>query len=333
MKIEIVFKSIFILLFLLSGCAKPDTAVTTAMNNDVVSEQAFAVLKGVSLSPKSFEQGDFLDFLEKTKQTGDVVMWSGDWDEISNDAAPIIMVKLAPKYGYMPFIEVTPFVQSTGKFIRPLDEETKQKYLNSAIAFAQKYQPQYLGFGIETNMFYLKAPNEFNEFVILYNQVYTAVKEVSPNTQVFTVFQLEIMKGHTLWSTAKADQNEAQWFLLDKFNSDIIAFTTYPSLVYKDPKDIPFEYYKDIQSHTTKPIAFTEVGWQSAASPVGWESSEEEQAEFIEIFFRLSQNLDTKVVIWSFMFDPDAIEPFNSMGLIYNNGTLKKSYTLWRDTK
>ncbi len=34
--------------------------------------------KGVSLSPRSSSQDDFLDFFEKAKQTGKIVMWAGD---------------------------------------------------------------------------------------------------------------------------------------------------------------------------------------------------------------------------------------------------------------
>jgi hypothetical protein len=40
-------------------------------------------------------------------------------------------------------------------------------------------------------------PEGYDEFVELFAEVYGAVKEASPETSVFTVFQLERMKG--LW--------------------------------------------------------------------------------------------------------------------------------------
>lgn len=296
MNLKHILVFMFISIIFISGCSQQE-----------ISEKE--MLKGVSLSPKSFQSGDFTDFFEKAKQTGTIITWAGDWNELSNTqtGGPAVLAALSTNYNYIPIVEAQFFTQSNSQLLRPLDESTKQIYKDSAVAFAEKYKPRYMGFGIEINTLY----------------------EKSPDTKVFTIFQLEKMKG--LNSGLFGGSNDkAQWSLLDKFpKSDIIAFTTYPGLIYKNPSDIPADYYTEIQLYTSKTIAFTEIGWHSAASPVGWESSDSEQAEFVEVFFNLSKDLNKELVVWSFLYDQNTIEPFNSMGLIPQEGRTKSAFDAW----
>lgn len=312
-----------ILLVISSGCTvdKKETKKT---------KETKETLKGISVSPKSFAQDDFLGFLDKIKNTQDVLLWAGDWIEISEEKAPKTFTELAQQYDYIPLIEVGHYTQSSGKLIRPLTEKNKQIYMNSTVKFVKKYQPKYFGVGVEVNVFAQKNPEEFKNFVLFYNEIYDAIKKVSPETKVFTVFQLEKMKGLKMWEIEEA---EPHWKMIDTFKSDLVAFTTYPGLFYKNPVDIPKNHYLEIRSHTSKPIAFTEVGWHSAASPKGWESDEAEQAEFIKTFFKLTNDLNPKMVIWTFMYNPKAIEPFNSMGLINDDETKKIAWNTWLKAK
>ena len=234
---------------------------------------AASILKGVGLSPRSYQPDDFTDFFDKAKQMGGVVMWAGDWMELSqtDGGAPVVVAELASTYNYIPLIELQFFTQSTGTLLRPLDDATKQTYKDSAAAFTKKYKLEYLGIGIEVNTLYEKSPSDFDTFVQFYGEVYDAVKAASPETRVFTVFQLERMKGLNggLFG-GENDPSQAEWSLIDRFpRSDIIAFTTYPGLIYKQPSEIPTDYYTEIKAHTAKSIAFTEIGWHSNASPAG----------------------------------------------------------------
>lgn len=309
-----------ITLLLVTGCAQ-ETA------EEPVVEEPAGMLKGVSLSPRSSSAEDFTGFFIEAAQAGDIVMWAGDWNELSTDeGAPKVVTGLASTYDYIPLIEVA--IHSAGQLIRPLNTENLQTYRSRTLAFVEEYQPKYLGLGIEINGLYVKSPADFEKYVPFYNEVYDAVKESSPDTQVFTVFQLELMKGLTMW---EIEEHEAHWHLIDSVKSDIAAFTTYPGLFYRDPSDIPEDHYTEILSHTTKPIAFTEIGWHSEASPQGWESSEQEQAEFVDTFFRLTQDLDVKIAIWSFMYDPEIIEPFRSMGLRRDDGTARPAWNVWSE--
>ncbi|MEW6036457.1 MAG: hypothetical protein AB1529_07640 [Candidatus Micrarchaeota archaeon] len=286
----------------------------------------------MSLSPKSFQPADFTDFFEKANRAGSVVTWAGDWNELgSENGGPKVVAGLASTYNYTPVVIVTFFTQSDGKLLRPLDEDTKRKYKEGAVAYAEKYKPEYLGLGIEVNMLYEKSPEDFDSFAQFYSEVYDAVKEKSPGTKVFTVFQLEKIKGlgGGLFGGA-SDPSKSEWGLLDRFpDSDLVAFTTYPGLVYKEPSELPPDYYSEIKGHTTKPVAFTEIGWHSSAVPEGWESSDGEQAEFVATFFNRTADLHPELAVWSFLYDQGTSEPFDSMGLIRADGVARPAFDAW----
>ena len=287
---------------------------------------------GVSLSPKSYQPSDFNGFFEKAKQTGNIISWAGDWDDLGAvDKAPEVMAELASTYGYVPLIEAQFFTQSTGQLLRPLNDTVKQSYKNSTIQFASRFKPKYLALGIEVNVLYEKSPTDFEDFAEFYDEAYDSVKGVSQATKVFTIFQLEKMKGLNggLFG-GENDPAKAEWFLLDRFpKSDIIAFTTYPGLIFKNSSEIPSDYYSEINAHTAKTIAFTEMGWHTAPTPVGWEGSEEKQADFVRLFFNYTENVNKEIVIWSFLYDQNVTMPFNSMGFIGTDGNPKPAWNVW----
>ena len=284
-------------------------------------------LKGVSLSTRGNEY--FLEFFEEAMEAGNMVMWAGDWMDIEEEGAPIVVTEFSSDYGYVPLVEVTYYTQGEGELVRPLTEENKRIYRESTIGFVEKYQPEYFVMGIETNIMYEKSPDDYVEFVEFYNEMYDGIKEASPDTKVFTVFQLEKMKGCGLWEEDSCDPENSHWELIEDFKLDIVGFSTYPCLVYKDPADIPEDHYTEINEHVTKPIAFTENGWYSEAYPTEWESSEEEQARYIERFFELTKDLDVEITIWSFLYNPGTIKPFDSMGLRRDDGTAKPAWDAW----
>lgn len=298
----------------------------------VYSTSAISFRKGVSLSPKSYDPSDFTGFFSKAKQAGTVVSWAGDWLELSRqDSAPYVVTGLASSYGYTPVIELQFFSQSTGQLLRPLNDANKKTYLDSAVAFASEYKPSYLALGIEVNVLFEKSPAEFEQFTNFYAQVYDAVKATSPGTKVFTIFQLEKMKGlgGGLFGGSN-DPSKNEWALLERFpRNDILSLTTYPSLIFKDPSELPNDYYSEIASHTSKPVAIIETGWHTASSPIGWEGSDSKQAAFVTRLFSSISAMNIELVVWSFLYDQNVIEPFNSMGLWRRDGTSKPAWQTW----
>jgi hypothetical protein len=319
-------RGVIIIVILVGGCVNQEYKGEPA-----TVDEPPKMLMGVSLSPRSFQSSDFTDFFEKADQAGEIVSWAGSWSELSTDnGGPKVVTELAAVHGYIPLVEAQFFIQSSGQLSNPLNEETSHAYITGAAAFAELYTPEYLAFGIEVNVLYEKSPDDFDEFVTLYSDVYDAVKAGSPDTKVFTIFQLERLKGlHGGLFGGKNDPAQAQWHLIDKFRSDIAAFTTYPGLIYRDPSEIPADYYSEISLHTDKSVAFTEIGWHSTANILGWESSEAEQAEFVTTFFRLIEDLDVELAVWSFLYDQDTYEPFASMGLCSADGMCRPAWDAW----
>jgi hypothetical protein len=140
-----------------------------------------------------------------------------------------------------------------------------------------------MALGVEVNLLYESSPTDFQTFVSFFNATRTAIRAASPGTAVFTIFQLEKMKGLDggLFGGMN-DTADAEWGLLSDFgSSDLAGFTTYPGLIYHSASSMPSDYYGEIARHTQKPIAFTEVGWQSGSLP-GWGNNETSQASFVK---------------------------------------------------
>ncbi|MBU0461283.1 MAG: hypothetical protein KJ574_01720 [Nanoarchaeota archaeon] len=311
---------LFLLLIVLAigGCATQSQPQALQPSATPVS----GVIKGVSLSPKSFQGSDFTDFFTKAKEAGSIVTWAGMWNEMSSEqSAPYVVEELSKQFGYEPIS----IVQIDENKIN--EEVTRAQYKESILDFIKKYKPRYVGIGNEINTY---SPEAFDAFIPFYGEVYDAIKEASPDTRVFTAFNLETMK----WLRGglfggQNDPAKAQWGMLEEVSkSDLIAFTTYPCIIYKDPAEIPSDYYEEIRTHTSKPIAFIEIGW-FRTGPAGWESNDEEQAEFIKKYFELTRNLDPAFNIWSFLYDQDIQEPFTTMGLIKADGTQTAAWDEW----
>ena len=271
-------------------------------------------LNGFTLTPKSFNASDFTEFFENVKKAGNALSWSGNTEALNNpSSAPFVVLRSATHYAYSPILI----------FSEP----------NSAIAsFAQKNKPPFIGIGVEINKL---STIDFSNFVRQFNAIYDQVKSVSPSTKVFTIFQLEMMKGLQGGLFGKTDNpDNNQWDLLKKLDkSDFIAFTTYPGLIYKTPADIPTNYYSEITSYTQKPIAFSEVGWQSDNVTASWPNDQNSQSQFIETFFTDTKSIAKEFTIWSFMYDQNSQVPFNSMGLFDKDGNEKKGWQTWINQK
>lgn len=272
-----------------------------------------------------------LDYFSTAGQAGSIVTWAGDWETLSDSgSAPFALEAQAQQHNLTLLPELQVFNASSGELLRPLNSTNEAAYRALAVSFASAYAPPYMALGIEVNILYEHSPSDFSEFASFFNSTSSAIKEASPGTAVFTIFQLEKMKGLNggLFGGTN-DTSSSEWNLLSDFpSSDFAGFTTYPGLVFHSPSDIPASYYLEISQHTQKPVAFTEVGWQSGSLP-GWENNESSQAGFVHDFFSLTQGIPKAVVVWAFAYDQGAAPPFNSMGLIGNDGAPKQAWEAW----
>jgi hypothetical protein len=323
------------LLMLVAACALPSPRPFYAPASDNSSTPGS--LTGVSFSPRSAQPYEIIGFFKKARDAGSALLWSGDWKEFEYARGfPTLLVEQSYLNGLTAVIEVTAFNQSGGKLLRSLDDKTQQKYVAGAADFASRYQPRYLGLGVDTDALYARSPADFDKFVVLFDRTYDAVKAVSPATKIYTVFQLEKMKGLNggLYGGA-SDPSKNLWFLLDKFpRADLIAFNTYPGMIYTSPSEIPAGYFTDIKARSVKPLAISGTGWQSTEGPAGRPGSEALQAEYARVFLALSKDVNPEFSVWSYLYDPTALaEPFNSMGLLRSDGTPRPAWYDWSTSK
>lgn len=62
----------------------------------------------------------------------------------------------------------------------------------------------------------------------------------------------------------------------------MIGFTSYPGLVFAEPEDVPEDYYRRLDEIADgRPVAITELGWQSDGDLGGHSGSSDRQHRFV----------------------------------------------------
>ena len=318
-----------LLAFIVAACSAPtaSSTVPTTPSTTAPSWDVSTPFVGFSLSPASFDETGFNEFFEVASDAGDLVAWVGAWQEI--DTGGTLIYQLAEQHDYVPVV-VTGFpTDADGLRVVPDDPE---EMIDEITTWLEDHPVPYLGFGVEINAFlHEKAPDDFDWFVEVFPDVVDAIHAVSPSTLVFPGFQLERMRG-LKGGLFGGEDTEPVWELIDMFPSaDLIAFTTYPGLIFTEPADVPADYYVEIFQHTDKPILFTEVGWQAAGDLGEWAGTDGKQDEFVGTRVDELASI-SEMVIWSFLWDQEAgPRAFGTMGLIAPDGERRPAFDTWQD--
>ncbi|MFH1394201.1 MAG: glycosyl hydrolase 53 family protein [Candidatus Micrarchaeota archaeon] len=264
---------------------------------------------GVVPNPKGGADAGWEEVVEaynETKQIAEVTMlWTnpggiGQYNRIRETRA----VEGARLYGLEPVITLSfatikevhgeglKYVIDAPEGVEPslADPEFRRLYKMEARSIADEFRPQYMSLGNEINDYFILNPDEYPEYLTLFGETYSEIKEVSPETKVFIVFSYT----HLI--------DNGQWDMIEDFDgrADLIGLTTYPWHHFENPDGIGADYYSRLSRHTGKPIAFTEIGWPSAED-VG--SSEMEQKRFLEVFLERTDGMDMEMVNWLFLHD------------------------------
>jgi len=209
------------------------------------------------------------------------------------------------------------------------DPKWRSAYKKAVLDVVKASRPLYLSIGNEVNRWYERYgadegnPNGFQHYVSLYEEIYDAVKRISPETKVFCTFARETI----------SENREANLEVLAMFNPekmDILVFTSYPFAIrgINRPSDIPDDYYSRALTHFPgKPLGFSEIGWSSADVFGG----ERAQAEFIiEVVTRLTrdQGVELQLFGWPWLHD---LNEKDTIGLIKQDGTEKLAYRVWKN--
>lgn len=302
-------------ILVLFGVFFSKNALNKTPQSEVVEQTTTGPLKGLQLSPKGYFGTGLADFFSVNKElNGTAVGWTGSVSDLAKKSgAPYVVEKSAKKYQFEPIFTVQSYSRETGKLLQKF-VDSKQLILD----FIDETDAAYFGMGVEVTDLYMKSPVEYEKFVALFAEYAQAIHAQSPNTKVFTTFQYEHLLGMNggIFGGKNDTSKSLERLFADFPGADIIGITTYPTLIYKDPSEIPSTYYTKLFSMTSKPILFTEMGWMRGNSVKGWEGSVAEQKQFLEAFSHQMKDRRVAGYLWSFLYDQKAAQvPFDSMGL------------------
>jgi len=323
----------------------PETQTSHSNYALPIAERGFYI--GIVPNPKSIPETTFDDIANAYEESGKIAeiakVWTspsgiGQYDRLKQNNVitalrvyglkPVVTLSFAtikqiPGEGLKYVVDVPEGVNASLS-----DPEFRSLWIEEARNIAQEFKPEYFSLGNEINDYFYFHPEDLEEYVSLFDEAKSAIKNVSPNTKVFVVFSY----NHLL------DNN--QFNLLTEFNdrADLIGLTTYPWKHFDDPEDIPDDYYTKLSQYVDKPIAFTEIGWVSSPKK---ESSEKEQAEFLIEFLDRIKNMDVEMVNWLFLHETELSgdialisEPeTGTVSLKRADGTEKEIYYVWLDLK
>lgn len=215
-----------------------------------------------------------------------------------------------------------------------LDERVQESFIAYAAYVAKNYHPDYLALGVEVNMTFERAPEQFEAYLAMYNEAYDVVKGNSPDTKVFPTFQLEDLEG------TFGIVHPPRWDLLQRFagRMDLLAISTYPFLgEAKSAADIRPDYYSQLASHWDGEIIISETGYASAPVEgrvnVGTES---DQQAYLERLLNEANDLGFGMVVWFAALDPayassGATSVFKDIGLRKSDGSNKLAWATWEE--
>ncbi|MBC7218910.1 MAG: hypothetical protein H5T49_02060 [Hadesarchaea archaeon] len=211
------------------------------------------------------------------------------------------------------------------------DPEWRSAYKNAILDVVETSRPLYLSIGNEVNRWYEKYgaeendPNGFQHYVSLYEEIYDAVKKISPLTRVFCTFAREMVN-----ELREADLTVLAMFPQEKM--DLLVITSYPYAVsgINRPSDLPLDYYSRVSNYMSeKPFGFSELGWPSMDAFGG----EPGQADFIikvSDLLTKKQGINLQLFGWAWLHDLDKND---YLGLIKRDGTEKLAYSVWKNLR
>ena len=213
------------------------------------------------------------------------------------------------------------------------DPALRRAFVEEARYVASNERPAYLSLASEINSTFERDPTAYRQFTAAYREAYLAVKEVSPETQVFVAFQYEELLGVVPWRPPHVPR----WELLEDYRDrlDLLALSSFPSFAYAVARKVPPDYYSQIADRIQAPIAFLSVGFASTPGRDGVNSSTEpEQRRFLARLLEDADALGVELVVWYLGRDPryEVAPPADllaSTGLRNAEDTPKEAWAIW----
>jgi hypothetical protein len=226
---------------------------------------------------------------------------------------------------------------------RSISEPAIQRlYRNYVRAVVEILKPDYLGLAAETNLIRLAAPRTVYDAVVrMTNDAAADVRRMrsAQALPLYASVQVETAWGN-LGRQGGGGFVGIEQDLRDFPFNNLLALSSYPYLGgFKDPRDIPADYYSRLRGQRMLPVIVVEGGWPSVSVSGVFSTSAEMQARYIA---RQSEVLDnanaigvfqlsfTDIDVASFPKPQPAILPlFATLGLVDVNLKPKPSLATW----
>lgn len=226
---------------------------------------------------------------------------------------------------------------------RSITEPAIQRlYRNYVRAVVDMLRPDYLGLAAETNLIRLAAPRPVYDAVVRMTNDAAADVRRTRSASVLPLYAS--VQVETAWGRL-GRQGGSGFVGIDQdlrdfpFNN-LLALSSYPYLGgFKDPRDIPLDYYTRLRGTRALPEMVVEGGWPSTSVKGVFSSSAEMQARYIGRQSELLHNANaigvfqlsfTDIDIASFPQPQPAILPlFVTLGLVDVDLKPKTSLTTW----
>jgi len=226
--------------------------------------------------------------------------------------------------------------------------QIRAAFTNFTLRIVHEFHPRYLGLASEINTYADSHPEDFPNFLSLYNSVYDQVKAEAPDTQIFVTFQWEELNNLIPQVAQGRTPRQIDWHQVEIFEPklDVWAISSYPFIVYRHGADIPADYYTPLLAQTSKPLAVAEGGFTS--EPVGPASgTPQDQVDYLNAIH--SQIGGSRLAFWIYLlindFNLDSYAPimkqngqgndvntlgmFASVGLTQADRTPKPALLVW----
>jgi len=220
------------------------------------------------------------------------------------------------------------------------DPAVQRLYRNYVRALVETLHPDYLGLAAETNLIRQIAPRPVYEAVVrMTNDMASDIRRL----RSASAFPLYIsVQVETAWGKLSP---QGGYVGIDQDLRDfpfvnILGLSSYPYLGgFKDPDQIPLDYYTRIRGSRVLPLMVVEGGWPSASVRGVFSSSPEMQSRYIA---RQSQLLDEAKAIGAFQLSftgldlgtfpkpvPAILPLFATLGLVDANLKPKPALATW----
>lgn len=177
--------------------------------------------------------------------------------------------------------------------------QVRAAYTNFTLRIVSEFHPHYLGLASEINTYEDTHPDDFQNFLSLYQDTYDKVKAEAPGTKIFVTFQWEEL-NNLIPGVAHGNKYVINWSQIEQFEPqlDLWVISSYPFVIYQSGSEIPPNYYSPLLAQTDKPLAVAEGGYTS--TPVGFASgTPQDQVDYLDSIH--SQIGGSRLAFWIYL--------------------------------